>query len=158
LTKQLKRMESEFNIAEHVGSPNEEVQNEIFELYRAIFNSEPNDEARERLSISRDILTLLAYNNNLPVGFKVGYRQDPDTFYSWLGGVLPEFRGNGLASQLMNRQHNWARSMGYKFIQTKTLNRWREMLILNLRNGFNITGTYVGKDGRLRLILEKSLE
>jgi hypothetical protein len=31
------------------------------------------------------------------------------------------------------------------------------MLALNLLHGFLITGTYIGKDGRLRIILEKEL-
>jgi predicted GNAT superfamily acetyltransferase len=150
-------MSPDFNIIEHTGPPDEAVRNDIFDLYRTIFHSEPNEEAVERLTYSRDLLALIAYENDVPVAFKVGYRQDPDTYYSWLGGVLPEFRRKGLAYQLMIRQHNWARSMGYRFIQTKTLNRWREMLILNLRNGFSITGAYMGKDGRLRLILEKEL-
>lgn len=147
----------EWIIEEYEGPPEEAVQNEIFDLYRTIFNTEPNAEARERLLTSRDLLSLIAYMDEVPIAFKVGYRQDPDTFYSWLGGVLPEYRRNGLAQQLMLRQHYWARSRGYRFIQTKTLNRWREMLILNLRHGFSITGAYLAKDGRLRLILEKEL-
>lgn len=145
------------NILEHAGPPDESLQAEIFELYRTVFHSEPNQEALERLSKNEDLLILVAYDEDTPVAFKIGYRQDPDTFYSWLGGVLNEYRRQSLATQLMQRQHDWARARGYRFIQTKTLNRWREMLILNLRNGFDIMGTYVGKDGRLRLILEKQL-
>lgn len=147
-----------FEIAEHVGAPDAALQAEIFDLYRTIFNSEPNQEAQERLSNSRDLLILLAYDEaDNPVAFKIGYRQDPDTFYSWLGGVLPHSRRHGLAQTLMHRQHEWARAQGYRFVHTKTLNRWREMLVLNLRNGFDIVGTYIGKDGRLRIILEKQL-
>lgn len=145
------------NIVEHIGAPNEDLQTDIFALYRSIFHSEPNQEARERLSKNEDLLTLMVYDDDVPVAFKIGYRQDPDTFYSWLGGVLSEHRRQGLAAQLMQHQHNWARAQGYRFIQTKTLNRWRDMLVLNLRNGFDVMGTYVGKDGRLRLILEKEL-
>lgn len=143
---------------EHTGTPEESMQEEVFNLYRTIFHSEPNDEARERLLHSHDLLIVLALDeNDLAVGFKIGYRQDPDTFYSWLGGVLPDYRRMGIASQMMKRQHDWAKEQGYRFVQTKTLNRWRDMLVLDLRDGFSITGTYVGKDGRLRIILEKEL-
>jgi predicted GNAT superfamily acetyltransferase len=146
------------DIIEYTGTPEDQVRETVFELYRSIFSSEPNEEAQERLLYSRDLLILLAYNEAAEaVAFKVGYRQDPDTFYSWLGGVLPDYRGQHLATRLMARQHEWAQSQGYRFIQTKTLNRWRDMLILNLRHGFSIMGTYVGKDGRLRIILEKEL-
>lgn len=148
----------EIKYLEHSGAPEEAMQEEVFGLYRTIFNSEPNEEARERLLYSRDLLIILALNeDDLAVGFKIGYRQDPDTFYSWLGGVLSDYRRQGIAVQMMQRQHEWARQQGYRFIQTKTLNRWREMMILNLRHDFSITGTYVGKDGRLRIILEKEL-
>lgn len=148
----------EIKYVEQSGPPDTAMQEEVFNLYRTIFNSEPNEEARERLLHSRDLLIVLALDeNDLAVGFKIGYRQDPDTFYSWLGGVLPDYRRQGIAVQMMQRQHDWARQEGYRFIQTKTLNRWHDMMILNLRHGFSITGTYVGKDGRLRIILEKEL-
>ncbi len=70
---------------EHTGPPDETLQEEVFHLYRTVFNSEPNEEARERLLHSRDLLIVLALNEeDAAIGFKVGYRQDPDTFYSWL--------------------------------------------------------------------------
>lgn len=147
-----------FRYIEHAGPPDEVMQEEVFLLYRTVFNSEPNEEARERLLHNRDLLIVLAFDDDdKAIGFKIGYRQDPDTFYSWLGGVLPEYRRQGVATQLMQHQHDWVRQQGYRFVQTKTLNRWREMLALNLLHGFLITGTYVGKDGRLRIILEKEL-
>ncbi len=150
-------MSDNINIIEHTGPPEETLRNEVFELYRAIFNSEPNEEAQERLMHQRDLLVLMAYDADQPIAFKVGYRQDPDTFYSWIGGVAAHYRRQGIALELMRHQHEWAKTKGYRFLQTKTLNRWREMLVLNLRNGFAIIGTYVGKDGRLRIILEKEL-
>lgn len=150
-------MNDNIQIIEHIGPPDPTLRDEIFELYRRIFNSEPNQEAHERLLHNHDLLALVAYDGDDPVAFKVGYRQDPDTFYSWLGGVLPDHRRQGIALALMHHQHAWAKAQGYRFMQTKTLNRWREMLILNIRNGFVITGSYVSKDGRLRIILEKEL-
>ena len=36
-------------------------------------------------------LILVAYIGARAVGFKVGYQKE-ETFYSWMGGVLPEFR------------------------------------------------------------------
>lgn len=150
-------MSDNIQVIEHTGPPEETLRNEVFELYRAIFNSEPNEEAEERLMHQRDLLILMAYDDDQPVAFKVGYRQDPDTFYSWIGGVAAHYRRQGIALELMRHQHEWAKTKGYRFLQTKTLNRWREMLVLNLRNGFAIIGTYVGKDGRLRIILEKEL-
>lgn len=44
-------------------------------------------------------LALVAEKSGELLGFKVGYESDtPDTFYSWMGGVRPEFRGKGIAT------------------------------------------------------------
>ncbi|EPZ52678.1 hypothetical protein N007_02510 [Alicyclobacillus acidoterrestris ATCC 49025] len=75
-------------------------------------------------------------------------------FYSWLGGVHPEFRGRGIANELMRRQHVWCEKQGLHVIRTQTRNTWRDMLILNIRNGFNIVGTRTEK-GDTTILLEK---
>lgn len=90
------------------------------------------------------------------VAFKLGYETSATVFYSWLGGVTPDFRGLGIASDLMVRQHDWCRTQNYKRVQTKTQNRFREMFILNLRHGFAVTGCQDSDEG-LKIILEKSL-
>ncbi|MBK8428057.1 MAG: GNAT family N-acetyltransferase [Lewinellaceae bacterium] len=106
-----------------------------------------------------DLLVFSAKNeDNRRSGFKMGYRQDPATWYSWLGGVLPEHRGQGIAALLMQYQHDWVKSRNYRWIQTKTMNRWRSMLILNLKHGFDIIGTYTGNDGQTRIILQKEID
>lgn len=91
------------------------------------------------------------------VAFKLGYENSPSEFYSWLGGVIPAYRGLGIASDLMVRQHQWCREQGYKRVQTKTQNRFREMLLLNVRHGFQVTGTHQSDEGGLKIVLEKIL-
>lgn len=93
-----------------------------------------------------------------PVGFKLGYERDGKEFYSWLGGVIPEYRGLGIASELMQTQHTWCREQGYQSIQTNTQNRFREMLFLNLKFGFNIIGTVLADKDELKIQMEKKLE
>ncbi len=95
--------------------------------------------------------------DNQVVGFKLGYEHDSQEFYSWLGGVVPEFRGIGIASDLMNSQHDWCRKQGYKRVQTKTQNRFREMFILNLKHGFEVIGCNESNEGGFKIILEKKL-
>lgn len=99
---------------------------------------------------------LVARIDGTPVAFKLGYEMNPREFYSWLGGVVPEFRGVGLAGELMRRQHEWARAQGYARVQTKTRNRFADMLMLNLRHGFEIIGTYDSDTG-LKIVMEKKL-
>src|SRR5690606_32951164 len=48
-----------------------------------------------------DLLMLLAYVDEVPAGFKIGYRENRFTFYSAKGGVLPEYRRRGLARRML---------------------------------------------------------
>ncbi|WP_139924319.1 GNAT family N-acetyltransferase [Hymenobacter sp. DG01] len=96
----------------------------------------------------------LAFAGGKLVACKLGYERKPGNYYSWLGGVHPARRGQGLGAELMRRQHAWCTANGYRSIRTQTFNRWRAMLILNLRFGFDIVGTVQGGRG-LTLVLEK---
>jgi len=98
----------------------------------------------------------LAYEGERLIGGKLGYERKPGHYYSWLGGVHPDFRSQGIAAELMRQQHAWCVAQGYRRIRTQTYNRWRAMLLLNLRHGFDITGTLQGSHG-LTIVLEKEL-
>ncbi len=84
-------------------------------------------------------LILVVCANDAPVGFKVGYERD-DSFYSWMGGILPDFRRLGLAQALADEQERWARQHGYETITFKTRSSHKGMLIFALKNGFDIIG------------------
>jgi GNAT superfamily N-acetyltransferase len=72
------------------------------------------------------------------LGFKLGYVRGEGTFYSWLGGVHPSLRRQGVGRMLMQRQHDWARERGYAYVETKTRTVNNAMIILNLKSGFHI--------------------
>lgn len=96
------------------------------------------EEYRKRLS-GTPHLTAIACIGNKAVGFKVGYERENDgSFYSWMGGILPEFRRCGVARKLADHQEKWARKQGYTKIRMKTRNRLKPMLYFALGNGFNI--------------------
>lgn len=111
----------------------------------------------ERLETGVRRLSVLAWDEARLVGFKLGYEERPGRFYSWLGGVHPEHRGQGLGRGLMQRQHERLSALGFEKVRTVTMNRWRSMLIMNLRFGFDIVGTYQDDAGRVRIILERRL-
>lgn len=84
-------------------------------------------------------LALVAENQEGLLGFKVGYQSEtPDAFYSWMGGVLPEFRKHGVADALAEYQEKWARVQGFKSIFFKTRNRFPAMICFGLSRGFKI--------------------
>lgn len=72
---------------------------EIMPVYRAIpeFDTPINsDEIFQRLAL-RETIALIAYTEGKLAGFKLGYGIDDKLFYSWLGGVLPDYRQSGVA-------------------------------------------------------------
>ncbi|WP_325100945.1 GNAT family N-acetyltransferase [Metabacillus niabensis] len=85
----------------------------------------------------------------------MGYELKADTFYSWLGGVAPKYQKHGIGTKLMEMQHQWIKENGYSYVQTKTMNKWRSMLILNIKNGFDVIDTYIDKKGLQKIVLEK---
>lgn len=128
----------------------------ISELMKNIFGSWDSEYFHKRIGVQSGIYLLLARINGKPVGFKLGYRLDQKTFYSWLGGVLPEWRGLGVAQDLMNEQHQWCLQQGYTQIQTKTVSSFRDMIVLNLKSGFQILSSEPHPEG-IKILFQKRI-
>ena len=105
----------------------------------------------------QDFLLLIANLDGKPVGFKLGYPIDEMKYYSWLGSVVPEARRRGIAEALMQAQHDWCKREGYKVIQTKSQNRLKKMIILNLKNGFDIVDMHDSDEGGVKIVMEKHI-
>lgn len=127
----------------------------IMELHKHVF--EGAELGLEELTEKKNLLIFVALNGERVVGFKMGYEYTDDTFYSWLGGVHSDFRGKGIASELMRRQHELVKSFGYTKIRTISRNKRREMLLLNIKVGFDIIETFVSGKGTHKIVLEKEL-
>lgn len=91
------------------------------------------------------------------VGFKIGYHYNYSTFYSWVGGVKLAFRNQGIALRLSQLQEERVRQKGYTKLRTKSMNRFKPMMILNLKNGFDITQIYTNDFGQTKIVFEKNL-
>jgi predicted GNAT superfamily acetyltransferase len=123
-----------------------------------LVNPHPLPEYEHRLQ-GKPALVLTARANDTPVGFKVGYEKFSDgSFYSWMGGVLPDYRKYGIARALALYQEEWAKANGYTSIVFKTRNRHKAMLIFALSNGFSIINVEPREDlEEYRIILRKQL-
>lgn len=130
---------------------------EVCRLNDLIFGAGSAAQIEKELGWRREILIAAAFDGERLAGFKAGYEDRNSRFYSWLGGVETDARGRGIASELMRLQHDWCREEGYEVVRTQTKNKWRSMLILNLRHGFDIIGTYTDGKGEAKIILEKKL-
>ncbi len=111
-----------------------------------------------KLKLNLKLLLLLAYDGVKPVGFKLGYALSESDFYSWYGGVIPDYRQLGIASVLIEKQHEWCKKHGFIIIKTKAKSTFAEMISLNLKSGFEIVGCEKKPDTSLRIMFEKKLD
>lgn len=133
-------------------------QDDILQLYQSLFDDADVSFFIERLKTQADVLSILAYDNDRLVGFKIGYPKSPTVFYSWIGGVLKGYRNQGIAQQLLSLQEEWVIDKGFKILQTKSMNRFKPMMILNLKNGFDITKFYTNSKSQTKIVFEKVLK
>ena len=86
------------------------------------------------------------------LGFKV------ETFFSWMSGVLPEFRRQGIASAIMRRQHQWCHQHGMRHVSARIHNLNIPMLQLCLKHRYLITGSVMESEERLKVMLQHTLQ
>ena len=97
----------------------------LIDLYSSIFEDARITFFKERLANKENVLSIIAYKDKYPVGFKIGYKYSESIFYSWVGGILENVRNQGFASNLAINQENWARKKGSLKLRTKSMNRFK---------------------------------
>lgn len=137
-----------------------QISDEVFEIVSQtnsqIFSTPYSVERmREKTQDCTHFLAQFFFDGRQPIAFKVGY-DCGDFFYSWVGGVAPFYRGQGLAKKLMNRQHQWAKEQGFHKVRTHTDARFPEMIELNQKYDFKLVNTRI-KENIEQLVLEKNL-
>ena len=132
----------------------------IVKLYNQIFRPARDVESLRRRYLGRhNVLQMVARLGDRPVGFSLGFELKPDVFFSWFYGVLPEFRRQGIASQLMEAVHSWARLNEYESIRFECHNQHRPMLHLGIAVGYDIVGIRWDSDRNENLLLfQKTLQ
>jgi predicted GNAT superfamily acetyltransferase len=140
-----------------VGLPGTTAYEDIANLYSDIFEDADEVFFKQRINEYSKLLSVLAYYGNDLIGFKIGYPYNEDTFYSWVGGVLPKNRNQGIAKQLAFLQEHHAKQQGFTKLRTKSMNRFKSMMVLNLKNGFDITKVYTNTKGQTKIVFEKRL-
>jgi GNAT superfamily N-acetyltransferase len=142
---------------EHSGEIDDRAIEAMWQLVQLCFDPDPSIVFADVVREKRRPVALLAWSGPVPVGFKLGYERTGDEFYSWLGGVHPEFRRRGIARHLLNLQHEWCQKSGYRRVSTETHNNSISMLALNLASGFLVVG--VRNDNRgLEVLLERNFD
>jgi ribosomal protein S18 acetylase RimI-like enzyme len=129
----------------------------LLALCRSIFPDFTPAYLLDRLLRLTDPTLWLAIEHGEWKGFKLAYRRGGDLLYSWLGGVSPDLRGQGIASELMRLQHDDAAANGYRFVETRTRAANNSMILLNLRHGFHVAGFETDARGIAVVIQRKAI-
>src|SRR5947199_1048245 len=126
----------------------------IVKLYNQIFRPYRDEEGfRRRYQGRYNVLQMVARVDDRLVGFFLGFELKPRVFFSWFYGVVPEFRRQGIASQLMEAVHSWARLNDYEAIRFECHNQHRPMLHLAIALEYDIVGIRWDPDRNANLVL-----
>jgi GNAT superfamily N-acetyltransferase len=131
----------------------------ISKLYNQIFRPSRDEESIRRRFLGRyNVLQLIARIDDRPVGFFLGFELKPTVYFAWFYGVLPDFRRQGIASQLMDAVHSWAKQNEYESVRFECHNQHRPMLHLAIAQEYDIVGMRWDPDrGDNLVIFEKVL-
>lgn len=129
---------------------------EIHGLVEKVFGSGVDGGSGWRFRNMPDFTLIEARAGEQLVGFKIGYAHTPTRYYSWLGGVDLAYRRQGIARELMDRQHDCLAASGYKTVETGARQDNFAMAELNLASGFRVVGIRF-KEGVPDITYEKRL-
>ncbi|MCE9592297.1 MAG: GNAT family N-acetyltransferase [Planctomycetes bacterium] len=131
----------------------------IADLYSQIFKPARDVEFFKRRFLGRySGLLLVASVEGRPAGFASGFELKPGVFFSWLVGVLPDYRRQGIGSQLFEALEQWARDHEYEGVRFECHNQHRPMLHLGIAQKYDIVGIRWDSDRHANLVIfEKAL-
>lgn len=129
---------------------------ELMALIQLVFPDINQDDASWRMQQMPCCMAFCAKADEQLVGFKIGYATKARHYYSWLGGVHPQWLRQGIARQLMEQQHAWLASEGFAVVETGAQAKNEAMCELNLNSGFEVVGSREKRRG-LQLTFEKPL-
>ena len=131
----------------------------VVRLYNQIFRPGRDVEFFQRRYLGRhNVLQMVARLDDRPVGFFLGFELKPRVYFAWFYGVVPDCRRQGIASQMMEAVHEWARQNEYESIRFECHNQHRPMLHLAIALEYDIVGIRWDPDrGENLVIFEKVL-
>lgn len=128
--------------------------NLIADLYNQVFRPVKKGEFfRRRFEGRRAAAMMVAHLDGRPVGFVTGFELKPSTYFAWLCGVIPNARRMGVASQLMEAMHGFAREHGYDTVRFECYSKHRPMLHLAIKAGYDVVGLRWDADGHDNLVI-----
>jgi GNAT superfamily N-acetyltransferase len=113
----------------------------IVQLYNQVYRPPRDEEHFQRRYLGRyNVVQMIARLGQRPVGFVIGFELKPRVFFTWFCGVIPSHRRQGIASQLMDAMHSWAKQNDYESLRFECHNQARAMLHLAINQEYDIVG------------------
>ena len=78
----------------------------LHQACKDVFGNNNRDNLMWKLTCMPDVSVHIATAQERIVGFKIGHALSRTHYYSWLGGVHPDSRRQGIALRLSEHQHN----------------------------------------------------
>lgn len=130
----------------------------IADMYRQVYQP-ARDVAyfQRRFQGRHHALILVASIEDRPVGFFIGFELKPNTFFGWLCGVLPDYRRQGIASQLLEALQAWATTENYDIVRFECHNQTRPMLHMAIAHGYDIVGVRWDSERASNLVIFEKL-
>jgi putative acetyltransferase len=85
---------------------------------------------------------VVAYENDKPVGCGAIKQYSPDTMEVKRMYTLPESRGKGIATAILNELENWAAELSFEKCILETGRRQTEAVALYGKNGYKVIPNY----------------
>lgn len=123
------------------------------EIFKDMYDWPPYtlDDYMKRLE-DKDPVIFIAEVDGKIVGDSISYGEG-DKFYLWIMGVLKDYRGQGIASKLLDLREKYARENNFKKISTKVYNISKEMLSLFIKRGYVIVDIKKNDDVKYNAVI-----
>jgi GNAT superfamily N-acetyltransferase len=97
------------------------------------------------LNLHSDYLILTDGSGNY-MGHFSGETEDPSTFYLRNAGILPDLRKKGIATNFMDSYLKYLHNLGYSRVTSQHHGTNNAVLIMMLKQGFNICGMEIREE------------
>ncbi len=126
----------------------------VADLYNQIYQPKQDTAFfQRRLKNRQHNLILIAVTDGRPIGFFMGMELKPSVFFEWLYGVLPDYRRQGICSQLIEAANAWARDHDYSYTRLECHNQHRPVLHMAIKHRYDIQGIRWDPDRHANLVI-----
>lgn len=137
----------------HINKANPDIISDLITAIPEFDNKNSAEDITDRLHGKQAAIWCYYMGDDI-AGFLICYDIDEFTYYNWIMGVLPDFRRQGCGEYMIDHFEDCAEKYGYRKCAVKSMNKYRSMLALLLRKGYDILS--VESDGKI--YFEKKIE